>query len=83
MDVPASKLDVNGCRIGMLIQIIFGSFFEQLVRLKNWVKMGNLIGLGLSLIGPSSVLVLDIHSTPISECWRDEFLGCFGLKIEV
>ncbi len=81
MGVSATKLDVNRCRIGMLIQMIFCSFFRQLVRPENWVKMGVLIGPGLSLIGPSGTPFLDIHSTSISEGWRVEFLGCFGLKI--
>jgi hypothetical protein len=47
MGVSAAKLDVNGCRIGMLIQTIFCSFFKQLVLLKNWMKMGCLLGADL------------------------------------
>jgi hypothetical protein len=109
MGVCASKLGLNGCRIGVLIQMIFCLFFRQLVwpknwvkmggllgyrlrrflghffdwvtRPKNWVKMSDLIGLGLSLIEPSDTLFADIHSTSISEWFRGEFLGGFGLKI--
>jgi hypothetical protein len=73
-------LGKNGWDIGAPIQTFFGSFFDQVIRAQNWVKMGDLIGPGLSLIGPSDTLFLDIHSTSISERWRDEFLGCFGLK---
>ena len=47
MGVSAAKLDVNGCRIGMLIQTIFCSFFKQPVLLKNWLKMGCLLGADL------------------------------------
>ena len=77
----AKKSGRNGWVIGVPIETVFGSFFDRVTRPKNWVKMGEFMGLVLSLIGPSDALFLDIHSTSISEWFRGEFFGGFGLKI--
>jgi hypothetical protein len=74
-------LGKNGWVIGVPIETVFGSFFDWVPRPKNWVEMGYLIGLDLSLIGLSDTLFLDIHSTSISEWFWGEFLGGFGLII--
>lgn len=73
------KMGDNGRLIGVLIQMVFWSFFDLGIRLKKWMKMGELIGPGFGVIEPSDTPLLDTHFTPISEDSRVKFLGCFRL----